>query len=157
MAHSASRVHVVPPGSSSVPSGEQSLGELFATAMKDFSTLVRMEKELARAELQQMVRSMVPIAIGAVILAIVGLPALLMLSTFGALGIGHWIGNTWGFLVMFGFWMLLGGIGLMVALRAVRRMNAKPERTIQTIKDTAEWARHPTLEPTKRVDTLAGS
>ena len=157
MAHPASRVHVVPPGSSSAPASEQSLGALLATATKDLSTLVRMEKELARAEIQQAIKGAVPIAVGAVILAIVGLPALLMLSTFGALGIGHWIGNTWGFLVMFGFWVLLGGLGGLIAMRAARRMNAKPERTIQTIKDTAEWARHPTVAPTTRVDTLASS
>ncbi|MFL6137720.1 MAG: phage holin family protein [Frankiaceae bacterium] len=157
MAHPAGRVHVVPGGGGTDPTSEQSLGELFATATKDLSTLVRMEKELARAELQQAVRGMVPVAAGAIIAAVVGLPAMLMLSTWAALGIGHWIGTMWGFLVMFGFWTLIGTIGGLVALRAVRKMNAKPERTIRTIKDTAEWARHPTLAPTTPVDELTTS
>jgi hypothetical protein len=151
MAHPSGRVHLTSPGN------EQSLGELFATAMKDFSTLLRMEKELARAELQQTIKGFIPVVVGGIVAAVVGLPAMLMLSTWAALGIGHWIGTMWGFLVMFGFWMLLGALGGLIALRAVRKTQTKPERTIRTIKDTAEWARHPTLAPTKRVDTLAGS
>jgi hypothetical protein len=160
MAHQTGRIQVVPPGSEQLGhggQGEQSLGELVATAMKDFSTLLRMEKELARAELRQTVKGLVPIAIGGVIAAVVGLPALLMFSVWAALGIAHWTGTMWGFFVMFGFWVLLGALGGLIALRAVRRIDTKPERTIQTIKDTAEWARHPTLAPTTKVDTLAGS
>jgi uncharacterized protein YacL len=151
MAHQFGRVQVTPPGS------DQSLGELFATAVKDLSALIRMERELAKAELRQIVKGAIPIVVGLVIAAIVGLPAMLMFSTWAALGIGTWIGTMWGFLVMFGFWVMLGGLGGLVALVAVRRLNAKPERTIRTIKDTAEWARHPTVAPTTHVDTLAES
>jgi predicted MFS family arabinose efflux permease len=113
-----------------------------------------MEKELARAEVRQTVKGFVPAAVGGVIAAVVGLPALLMFSVWAALGIGTWIGTMWGFFVMFWFWVLLGLVGALVALRAVRRTNPKPERTIRTIKDTAEWARHPTVAPTTEVDTL---
>ena len=147
MAHQIGRVEV------GGASAQQSLGELVSTAMKDFSALLRMEKDLARAEIQETVRGAVPIAIGGVIAAVVGLPAMLMFSVWAALGIGHWIPVMWGFFCMFVFWALLGGIGALMAMRAARRVEPKPERTIRTIKDTADWAKHPTVAPTTRVGT----
>lgn len=151
MSHQFGRVQVVPPGQ------DQSLGELVATATKDLSTLIRMEKELAKAELQQAARGTVPVLLGGIMAAVVGLPAMLMFSVWAALGLGTWIGTMWGFFVMFWFWALVGAIGALVAMRSVRRVQPKPERTIQTIKDTAEWARHPTVAPTVTVDTLGQS
>jgi sterol desaturase/sphingolipid hydroxylase (fatty acid hydroxylase superfamily) len=135
----------------------QSLGTLVSTAMRDFSALLRMEKDLARAEIQQAIKGVIPIVAGGAIAAVVGLPALLMFSVWAALGIGHWIPTMWGFFCMFVFWSMIIMLGGLIAFRAVRRLDAKPERTIRTIKDTADWARHPTVAPTTEVDTLARS
>ena len=146
MAHQFGRAQVVPPGH------DQSLGELVSTATRDISALIRMEKELAKAELSRTAKGLLPIVAGAAIAAVVGLPALLMFSVWAALGIGTWIGDMWGFFVMFWFWVLVGGIGALMAVRALRRTKTKPERTIRTIKDTADWARHPTATPTTSTD-----
>jgi hypothetical protein len=153
MAHQIGRVETGGPGGQGE---EQSLGALVSTAMRDFSALLRMEKDLARAEIQHAVKGVIPIAAGGVVAAVFGLPALLMFSVWAALGIGHWIPVMWGFFCMFVFWTMLIGIGALVALRAARKLDPKPERTIRTIKDTADWAKHPTTAPTTRVDTLAG-
>jgi len=136
---------------------EQSIGALVSTAMRDFSALVRMEKDLARAEIQQAVKGVIPIVVGGVLAAVFGLPALLMFSVWAALGIGHWIPVMWGFLCMAVFWGMLIALGGLVAARAVKKLDAKPQRTIRTIKDTADWAKHPTVAPTTEVDTLARS
>lgn len=151
MAEQMGRIQVEPQGS------EQSIGELVAVAMKDFSTLVRKEKELAQAELREAAKGMVPIAAGGSVAMIVGLPAMLMFSVWAALGIAHWIPTMWAFFTMFCFWMLLGAIGGLVAMRGSKRMQPKPERTIRTIKDTAEWARHPTVAPDIELNTVARS
>jgi hypothetical protein len=58
---------------------------------------------------------------------------------------------------MFVFWSMIIMLGGLIAFRAARRLDAKPERTIRTIKDTADWAKHPTVAPTTEVDTLARS
>lgn len=155
MAHQFGHVQVTPPGQ------EQSLGELVASATKDVSTLIRMEKELAVAELKEKVRSLVPMAIGGVLALVCGLPIILMFSAFAALGIGHYVGNLWGFLCMAAFWAIVamvGGLLAMVGMRKLQRSGGpKPERTIRSIRDTADWARHPTVTPTVKADTLARS
>jgi hypothetical protein len=155
MAHQFGHVQVVPPGE------DQSLGELVATATKDISALIRMEKELAISEVREKVKSTLPMAAGGILIAVCGLPAVLMFSTFVALGIGTWVGNMWGFLCMAGFWaivMAAGGVFALMGMRKLQRTGGpKPERTIRSIRDTADWARHPTAAPAVKADTMARS
>ena len=43
----------------------------------------------------------------------------------------------------------------LIGIKSMKKVEPPP-RTIRTIKDTAEWARHPTIAPDVRQDTLAG-
>ena len=71
-----------------------------------------------------------------------------MVLLFGTLAlvfaIGSQIGLGWAALIMTAVW---GVIAAVLALRGrdqLRRVHPKPERTVQTLKEDAQWARHPT-------------
>jgi Putative Actinobacterial Holin-X, holin superfamily III len=128
----------------SIPaSSEQSLGALVAAASRDLSSLIKMEKELAIAELNQTVKRVVPAAIGLVLAAVAGIFVLLIGSMALAYGIGDFLTVGWGFGIVTLAWLLLAAIGGLVGLRSIKKITP-PERTIRTVKDTADWARHPT-------------
>src|SRR5215203_5104316 len=107
---------------------EPSVGELVRRASEHASTLVRAEIELAKTELTQTVKRG---GIGGGLLAAAGV-VLLFSVPFLFVMLDE-------VLVAVGVWRVLALIGRS-QLRKVR----KPERTLQTAKDTAAWARHPT-------------
>jgi hypothetical protein len=128
----------------SIPaSGEQSLGALVAAASRDFSSLIKMEKELAIAELNQTFKRVVPAAIGLGLAAVAGIFFLFIGSMALAYGIGDLLTVGWGFGIVTLVWLLLAAAGGLVGLRSIKKISP-PERTIRTVKDTADWARHPT-------------
>jgi hypothetical protein len=123
--------------------GEQSLGALFNSAVGDLKNLVKMEKELAVAEAKQATRKAAPAIAG---LAVAGV-AMLFFLVIGSMALAITVGDQltlgWGFTIVAGAWLVLGGLCALVARALLKRVSA-PERTIRTVKDTAEWARHPT-------------
>ncbi|MDX6207656.1 MAG: hypothetical protein QOE24_47 [Frankiales bacterium] len=126
-------------------SGDQSLGSLVNSAVADLRRLIQMEKELAVAEVAQTVKRLAPAIAGFAIAAVSGVLIVLMGSIALAFGVANLfdIGLGWGFLIVAGLWLLLAAVGGLVGLRAVKKIKP-PERTIRTVKDTADWARHPT-------------
>lgn len=130
------------------PITEQSLGELVATATRDFSVLLRKEVELAKTEIQNEAKR---VGIGAGLLGgsgFFGLFALVMLSAAGALAISEgadldfWV----GFLCI---GALYGGLATMLGLGGILKLVKvkPPERTIRTVKDDIAWVKHPTVAP----------
>jgi hypothetical protein len=137
---------------------EQSLGELVATATRDLSLLVHKEIELAKTELAAEAKRA---GLGAGFLGgagFVGLFAFLFLAVAGALGISEgadlpfWV----GFLCM---GALFGGLAGMLALAGAGKLvKVKgPQRTIRTVKDDLEWAKHPTVAPDRELEELRAS
>jgi ABC-type multidrug transport system fused ATPase/permease subunit len=132
------------PRVTSVPaSGEQSLGALVAAASRDLSALIKMEKELAIAELNQTVKRVVPAAAGLIVAAVAGFFVLVIGSMALAYGIGDFLTVGWGFGIVTLIWLLLMAVGALVGRRSIKKITG-PERTIRTVKETADWARHPT-------------
>jgi hypothetical protein len=132
------------PHVTSVPaSGEQSLGALVAAASRDLSALIKMEKELAIAELNQTLKRVVPAAAGLIVAAVAGFFVLIIGSMALAYGIGYFLTVGWGFGIVTLIWLVLAAVGGLVGMRSIKKISG-PERTIRTVKDTADWARHPT-------------
>jgi len=139
-------------------SDEQSLGDLVAVATRDLSLLVHKEVELAKVEIKAELKRA---GIGAGLLGgagFIGYFALLFLAVAGALGIsdGGDIPTWAGFLCMgalFG-----GGAGLfgLLGLGKVVKVGP-PRRTIRTVKDDLEWAKHPTTAPEPELEELRAS
>jgi len=137
---------------------DQSLGELVATATRDLSLLVHKEMELAKAELSAEIKRA---GIGAGFLGgagFVGLFALVFLSVAAALGIaaGADIPVWAGFLCIGGGYGLLAGLLGALGLGKVVKVRP-PKRTIRTVKDDIEWAKHPTVAPDPELEDLRAS
>ena len=139
-------------------SDDQSLGDLVATATRDLSLLIHKEVELAKAEISAEVKKA---GIGAGLLGgagFIGYFAFLLLLVAGALGLAAGADiPTWaGFLIVGG---ALGGAAGLVALLGVGSLVrvGPPQRTIKTVKDDLEWAKHPTVAPDPELEELRAS
>jgi hypothetical protein len=118
---------------------ERSLGELFAALASDTSTLVRQEVALAKTELTQNAarvgRRVGAVAVGGAF----GYAALLALTAAAIIGLGRVI-PLWAAALAVGVvlavvaWWLVSG-----ALRALRETDVAPRRTVETLKEDAQW------------------
>ncbi len=122
---------------------EKTLGELVQVATKDLSLLVSQEIALAKAEIK---REVTAAGKGAGLFGgagFTGLFALLFLSIALAFGIGSFTTLGVGFLIV---GLLYGAVAAVLALKGKKQLSqvGAPERTIGTLKDDAEWAKHPT-------------
>jgi hypothetical protein len=120
-----------------------SAGQLVGEIAADLSTLMRKEVELARAEIAA---TAAKAGKGAGLLGGAGY-ATHMLALFGSLAlvfaIGDETGLGWAALIVAGAWALVTG-GLAVAgRRTLRQVSPKPERTVESLKEDAQWVRHP--------------
>jgi hypothetical protein len=128
----------------STPSEDKSLGELVATATRDLSLLVHQEVELAKAEIKSDVAAAgkgAGLFGGAGFTAVLGL---LFLSVSAAYGIS-WLGVPLG-CAFFTVGALYLVVAAVLGLRGKKKISqvTPPEKTIETLKDDKEWAKHPT-------------
>lgn len=112
---------------------QASIGELLGEVSRDFSTLLRQEVELAKAELREEARTagMVGAMFGGAALA--GLLTLLFLSCALWWGLSNVMDQGWAALIVAVIWALVGGVLLS---RARGRM-----KTIRTLPRTKQTAR----------------
>ena len=137
---------------------EQSLGELVSAATRDISLLVHKEVELAKTELTAELKKA---GIGAGLLGgagFFGYFALLLLSFAAAFGISE--GFDWdlwiGFVIVGGVYLMGAGLFGLLGIGQVQRVGP-PQRTIRTVKDDIEWAKHPTVAPDPELEDLRES
>lgn len=134
-------------------SSDQSLGELVAAASRDLSLLVHKEMELAKAEITSELKRA---GLGAGLLGgagFIGFFALLFLSVTAALGIATVVPTWAGFLCVGGLYALGAGMFGALGLGKVVKVGP-PQRTIRTVKDDLEWAKHPTVAPEPQLEEL---
>jgi uncharacterized membrane protein YqjE len=125
---------------------QPSVGELVSKASEHFSTLVRAEVELAKSEVGDSVKRA---GIGGGMLAAAG--TLLLLSvpflfvvlaeTLVAIGVYRWL----SYLIVWVIFLIIAAVLALLGRRSLKEVQ-KPTRTIETVKDTAAWARHPTRD-----------
>lgn len=140
----------VPPASGAVPADghvppdEPSLGQLVGELTEDLSRLMRQELELAKAEIRQEATKAGKAAgmLGAAGFA--GYMTAVLLSLALAFGLATFMGLGWATLVVAVLWGIVGFALFSAGRSRLRQVNPKPERTIETLKEDAEWARHPT-------------
>ncbi|GAA1514555.1 phage holin family protein [Nocardioides humi] len=112
---------------------EPTIGRLIKDAQTDFSTIMRKEIQLAKAELK------VSVTAGGIGLGLIGAAlfilvlAVIMLSVAIAYFI-HWNGQGldlhWAFLIVFGFYVLVALLLILLAIRRFKKVKA-PERAIE--------------------------
>jgi len=105
---------------------------------------MRQELELAKAELKE---EATKAGKGAAMYGGAGFAGYLMivlLSFAAVFGIGSAIGLGWGALIMAGVWAVIGAVLFIRARMQMREVDPKPRRTMETLKEDAQWAKHPT-------------
>jgi len=125
------------------PAREESVGQLLGELSSDMSTQVRQEVALAQAEIGQKAKAA---GKGAGLLAgaaVLGLAVLGGVTAFLIIVIDL-VTPTWlAALIVTGFWVVVMA-GLALAGRAALKqaMPAKPEQTVETVKEDVAWAKN---------------
>ena len=122
---------------------DRSLGELVQTATRDFSLLLSQEIALAKAEIK---RDVSAAGKGAGLFGgagFTGLLALLFLSIALAFALAQPTTLGVGFLLVGLFYAAAAAVLALSGTRKLGQVGA-PDKTIQTLKDDAAWAKHPT-------------
>jgi len=126
------------PRDGSAGATEPSVGSLVQSAMADFSTLVRGEIELAKAEVGKSAKK-AGIGAGAfgaagVVLAFSAFFFFIALAEFITwLGLQRWI----SYLIVWFLLVLVAGLAALVGRRFIKKIE-KPERTLETLHDLPE-------------------
>ena len=125
---------------------QPSVGALVRSATEHASTLFRAEVELAKAELSGSVKRA---GLGGGLLAGAGVVLLLSLpflfvtlaELLVEIGLVRWL----AYLIVWVFFLIVAVVLALLGRRSLKKVH-KPERTMETVKDTAAWARHPTRD-----------
>ncbi|WP_089960060.1 phage holin family protein [Lentzea xinjiangensis] len=132
------------PAPSRVDTQGESLGDLVSDLTKDLSTLMRQELELAKAELRQEA-SKAGKATGMLAAAgFAGYLTTVLLSFALVFALGAVMPLGWAALIVAALWGIAGAVLYTSGRAKLRTVNPKPERTVETLKEDAEWAKHPT-------------
>ena len=124
---------------------ERSLGDLFAELSRETSTLVRSEVALAKSELTQTAtrvgRDSAMVAVGgalahAGLLVIIAAIVLLLAQA----GLSPWLAAVVVGIVVAG----AGYLFVQKGINALKREDITPKQTVESIKETAQWAKHQT-------------
>jgi len=120
----------------------RSLGQLFGDLSRQLSTLVRQEIVLARTEMTTKAtavgRDAATIGIGgamlyAAFLTLLGAIVLLLID----IGVPAWVAAL-GVAAVVG---VIGGIMIMAGRQSLANQDLAPTRTVETLKDDADWAK----------------
>ena len=123
---------------------DKSLSELVGIVTSDLQTLFRQEIALAKAELQEEA-SKAGKAAGLLSGAgFAGYMTVVLLSFAAVFGLAELIGLGWSALVVAVLWAIAGAILFFIGRSRMRDVSPKPDRTIETLKEDAQWVKHPT-------------
>jgi hypothetical protein len=121
----------------------RSLGDLVGDITRDVSTLIHQEIELAKAETKQEVAKA---GKAAGMLGGAGFAGY-MVALFASLTLAYGIGTFWpawtGALVVALLWAVACAVLYLRGRQQLKDVSG-PRQTVETIKEDAAWARHPT-------------
>jgi hypothetical protein len=117
---------------------DQSVGELISEVTTDLTTLMRQELELAKAELKQEATSAGKAAgmLGGAGFA--GYLVVLFLSVALWAALANGMDEGWAALIVAALWAVVAAVLAVVGRARMRRINPKPERTVQTIQQVPD-------------------
>ncbi|MET8995994.1 phage holin family protein [Amycolatopsis sp. NPDC004169] len=127
-----------PQASPPVDVADSSVGELMSNVMKDLSALVRQEVELAKAETKAEASKA---AKGAGMFGgagFAGYMVLLFLSVALWQGLENVMDGGWAALIVAAVWAIAGAVLYATGRSEFRRINPKPERTVETLQQVPD-------------------
>jgi uncharacterized membrane protein YqjE len=135
------QTHRVAPLTDQPTPNDAGLGDLFRQLAQDSATLLRQEVALAKAEVQQNVKTAVRDATMVAVGGGVAVVGALVLVLFLVLALGDALNEYWlGALIVGALFLIAGGLMAMGSLRRLRGDGLAPEKTIQTLKEDKQWA-----------------
>ncbi|MEW2416975.1 phage holin family protein [Streptomyces sp. NPDC046866] len=122
---------------------EPSIGDLVEAIGHDVTGLVRTEIELAKAELTQEFAKAGKAGgmLGGAGYA--GHMAMLFASLTFVFAMGNVINIAWAALIVTALWATVGAALYVSGRAGWRNVHLKPEQTVESLKEDAQWARHP--------------
>ncbi|GHH33570.1 phage holin family protein [Lentzea cavernae] len=124
-------------------SGE-SLGDLVSELTGDLSKLMRQELELAKAEIRQEATKAGKATGMLAAAGFAGYLTTVLLSFALVFALGAVMPLGWAALIVAALWGIAGAVLYTSGRSKLRTVNPKPELTVETLKEDAEWAKHPT-------------
>jgi len=122
---------------------DTSIGELLGNVSDDLSQLFHQEVELAKAELRQEAKKAGRAAgmLGGAGFA--GYLAVVLLSFAAVFGLANIIDAGWAALIVAAVWGAIGAALYVTGQKQLKTVDPMP-RTVDTIKEDAQWLRNPT-------------
>ncbi|MFI0192585.1 phage holin family protein [Streptomyces sp. NPDC017086] len=120
------------------------MGRLLSAVTSDLQTLFRQEIELAKAEVREegtRAGKAAGMYGGA---GFAGYLVLLFLSLAAVFGLANVMDGGWAALIVAAVWAVVAAVLYQQGRSRMRAVSPKPERTVETMKENAQWARHPT-------------
>jgi hypothetical protein len=116
----------------------RSVGDLIGEVTQDLSTLMRQELELAKAEVKAEAATAGKAAgmLGGAALA--GWMTALFLSIALWWALANGMDEGWAALIVAGIWAVAAAILASAGRARLRKVNPKPERTVQTLKEVPD-------------------
>jgi len=121
-----------------------SIGQLISDISDDLSKLFRQEVELAKAEVKQEAGKAGKAAgmLGGAGFA--GYLTVLLLSFALVFALGNVMDLGWAFLIVAIVWGGVGAVLYAVGRKKLRAVDPMPRRTVDSIKEDAQWLKNPT-------------
>jgi len=123
---------------------QTSVGELIGNISNDLSQLFRQEVALAKAELKQEASKAGKAAgmLGGAGFA--GYLAVVLLSFALVFGLSNVMDAGWAALIVAVIWLIIGAVLYANGRKKLKTVDPVPRRTVDTIKEDAEWLKNPT-------------
>ncbi|MFJ4618380.1 phage holin family protein [Streptomyces sp. NPDC088812] len=132
------------PGPSEPQGQDPSVGRLLSVVTSDIQSLFRQEVELAKAEIREEATRAGKAAGMYGGAGFAGYMVLLFLSLAAVLGLANVMDGGWAALIVSAVWGVVAAVLYQKGRTRMRTVSPKPEQTVETMKENAEWARHPT-------------
>jgi hypothetical protein len=123
---------------------DTSVGALISNISDDLSQLFRQEIDLARAELRQEASKAGKAGgmLGGA--GVAGFLMLLLLSLAATYGLGNVMDLGWAALIVAAVWAIAAAALYVIGRNRLRTVSPMPRQTVETLKEDAQWLKHPT-------------
>lgn len=123
---------------------DSSVGELLSEVTSDIQTLFRQEVELAKAEISEEAGKAGKAAGMYGGAGFGGYMVALFASLAAMFALANVMDTGWAALIVTAVWAGIAAILFVMGRSRMREVSPKPEQTVETLKEDAQWARHPT-------------
>lgn len=121
---------------------DSSVGDLLSAVTTDLQVLFRQEVELAKTEVKREATKAGKAAGMFGGAGFAGYMTLLFLSLAAVLGLANVMDGGWAALIVTAVWAVVAAVLYQRGRTRMRTVEPKPEQTVETMKENAQWARH---------------